>query len=637
MSLITIQCRLVASESTRQKLWKLMVQRNTPLINELLEQVARHPDFETWRQKGKLPADKDFDVVSQLCKSLKTDPRFTGQPGRFYSSAISVVKYIYKSWLAIQKQLQHKLDGKRSWLEMLKSDAQLVEASGYTLDALRTKAAEILAEVILQLESGKEKQGNSKAAAPNRNLSKLLFEAYRNTDDILRQCAICYLIKNGCKVNDTEEDPEKFVLRRRKVEVEIERLSEKLASRVPKGRELTNTRWLETLDLATTTVPQDNHEAKGWQDILLTKFSCLPFPVLLGGEDLRWSKNQEGRLCVEFTGLTELIFEVYCDRRQLPWFQRFWEDQETKRESKGQHSTALFALRSGRLAWQEGEGKGEPWQVHRLALHCTIDTRLWTKEGTEQVRSQKAAQITSYLTKKKKEDNLNKNQQVSNRTKAKQTSLKRMDTPFNRPSQPIYEGRSHILVGVSLGLDKPATVAVVDVIAQTVLTYRSVRQLLGENYPLLNRQRLEQQDGAHQRHKAQKRSAPNDFGASELGQYIDRLLAKEIVAIAISFQAGSIVLPDLKDMREIIQSELETRAQQKHPGLVEVQKLYAKQYRINIHQWSYNRLIESIQAQAAKAGISIEVGMQTRLGTVSVQEKARELAFSAYQSRVSKA
>ena len=55
MSQITIQCRLVASETTRQQLWQLMVEKNTPLINELLSQIGKHPEFETWRQKGKQP------------------------------------------------------------------------------------------------------------------------------------------------------------------------------------------------------------------------------------------------------------------------------------------------------------------------------------------------------------------------------------------------------------------------------------------------------------------------------------------------------------------------------------------------------------------------------------------------------
>ena len=56
MSQITIQCRLIANEPTRRQLWELMAQKNTPLINELLEQVGQHPDFPTWRQNGKLPA-----------------------------------------------------------------------------------------------------------------------------------------------------------------------------------------------------------------------------------------------------------------------------------------------------------------------------------------------------------------------------------------------------------------------------------------------------------------------------------------------------------------------------------------------------------------------------------------------------
>ncbi|MEM7717348.1 MAG: hypothetical protein AAF349_28030 [Cyanobacteria bacterium P01_A01_bin.68] len=45
------------------------------------------------------------------------------------------------------------------------------------------------------------------------------------------------------------------------------------------------------------------------------------------------------------------------------------------------------------------------------------------------------------------------------------------------------------------------------------------------------------------RHKAQKKSAPNNFGESELGQYVDRLLSKEIVAIAKTYSARSIVVP----------------------------------------------------------------------------------------------
>jgi len=121
MSQITVQCRLVASVSTRHHLWKLMADLNTPLIKELLAQMAQHPEFETWRKKGKLPAG----IVEQLCQPLKIDPRFTNQSGRFYTSAIAVVEYIYKSWFKLQQRLEQKLEGQIRWLGMLKSDEEL--------------------------------------------------------------------------------------------------------------------------------------------------------------------------------------------------------------------------------------------------------------------------------------------------------------------------------------------------------------------------------------------------------------------------------------------------------------------------------------------------------------------------------
>ncbi len=170
-----------------------------------------------------------------------------------------------------------------------------------------------------------------------------------------------------------------------------------------------------------------------------------------------------------------------------------------------------------------------------------------------------------------------------------------------------------------------------DVVKNEVLAYRSVKQLLGKNYNLLNRQRQQQQRLSHERHKAQKRNAPNSFGESELGQYVDRLLANEIVALAKTYQAGSIVIPKLRDMREQISSEIQSRAEKKCPGYKEVQQKYAKEYRMSVHRWSYGRLIESIKSQAAKAGISTEIGTQPIRG--SPQEKARDLAVFAYQER----
>ena len=84
--------------------------------------------------------------------------------------------------------------------------------------------------------------------------------------------------------------------------------------------------------------------------------------------------------------------------------------------------------------------------------------------------------------------NLHNNQQAFIRRK--QSTLARLDKPFPRPSKPFYQGQPHILVGVALGLDKPATVAVVDGLAGKEITYRIVKQLLGDNYELLNKGNL---------------------------------------------------------------------------------------------------------------------------------------------------
>jgi len=584
-----------------------MAELNTPLINELLRQVNQHPEFETWRQKGKHPTS----IVKELCQPLKTDPRFIGQPARFYASAIALVNYIYKSWFALMKRSQFQLEGKIRWLEMLKSDVELVESSGVSLDSLRTKAAEILAQ-FASLNTAETPSTNVKKAkkrkkgqnSDSNSLSKNLFDTYRNTEDNLTRCAISYLLKNGCKINEKEEDPKKFAQRRRKLEIQIERLREQLETRIPKGRDLTDTKWLETLFTATHNVPTNEAEAKCWQDSLLRQSKKMPFPVAYEtSEDMIWSKNQSGRICLEFSGSREHSFQVYCDSRQIHWFQRFLEDWQIKKNSKNkdsqeQHSSVLFTLRTCRIAWQEEEGKGNAWNVNHLTLYCTVDTRLWTDEGTNQVREEEAEKIAKNITQTKAKGDLNKNQQKH--LKSKITSLSRINNPFPRPSKSLYKGQSHILIGVSLGLEKPATVAVVDGTTGEVITYRSIRQLLGDNYKLLNRQRLQKHSLSHQRQIAQTLAAPNQFGESELGQYVDSLLAKEIIAIALNYSAGSIVLPNLDNMREQVQSEVQAKAEQKS-DLIEVQKQYAKQYRVSVHQWSYGRLMANIHSSAAKS------------------------------------
>lgn len=147
---------------------------------------------------------------------------------------------------------------------------------------------------------------------------------------------------------------------------------------------------------------------------------------------------------------------------------------ETKRSNKNQHSSGLFTLRSARLAWQVSEGKGNPY-MHRLTLHCTIDTRLWTSEGTEQVRQEKAADVAKKITQMESKGDLLATQQAY--VKRLNSTLTRINTPFDRPRKPLYKGQSHVVVGLSMGLEKPTTIVVWDAYATQVLAQYGTRQL----------------------------------------------------------------------------------------------------------------------------------------------------------------
>ncbi len=328
----------------------------------------------------------------------------------------------------------------------------------------------------------------------------------------------------------------------------------------PHGRDLTGEQWLEILTTATTKVPEDNNEARSWQDVLLTKSKSLPFPISIEtNEDLKWHKNETGRLCVRFNSLSEHTFQIYGDRRQSHWFHRFLEDREIKKEGKDKHSSGLFTLRSAKLAWKQGKEQNEPWNANRLILYCTVDTRLWSAEGTQQARQEKEAKLLKTLDNMKGKGELSPTQQAF--VLKKQSTLVKLANSFPRPSRQLYQGKPNIILGVAIGLDKPATVTIIDGHTGEAIAFRSIKQLLGKDYRLLNRQRQQKQTLSHLRHKAQKRAGDDFYGESNLGKYIDRLIAKAIMELAKQYQVSAIAVPRNEDMREIVQSEIKAKAE----------------------------------------------------------------------------
>jgi IS605 OrfB family transposase len=581
------------------------------------------------------------EVIEGLCKNLRAESRFQDMPGRFANAAENLVKYIYKSWFALQEKRRFRLQRKQHWLSMLRSDLELELESGCSLETLRTQATKILTKKKAELERNQKEKPDQAPKDNSKALFNSLFQAYDKAKAPLRRCAIAYLLKNNCQVSEVEEDPEAYQLRRRKKEIEIERLEEQLKSRLPQGRNLSEHEWLEAPKQEQGRIIKEERLRKV-QTSPIRKQNLVPFSISYEtNTDLRWSKNEQARICVSFNGkgISQHTFEVFCDQRQLHWFERLAQDYKIFTQHKEQVPAGLLTLRSARLVWQEGEGEGEPWQVHRLLLHCSVETRLWTAEGTEEVRAEKIAKTQKII------DSMKAKSTQSNKLTAYETSLKLLNTfqGFSRPSQAVYKSNPSIVIGVSFGRAKPATVAVVNVETGKVLAYRDVKQLLSKpikegktnkkktQYEQLKRWREQQSLNSHERHKAQKNGAPCNFGESKQGEYVDRLLAKAIVEVAKQYRASSIVLPDLRNIREATESEVRARAEQKFPGYQELQNSYAKDYRASIHRWSYNRLAECIQVKAERAGIATEKVRQPHGG--SPQENARDLVLAAFKNR----
>ncbi|MGF1459294.1 MAG: type V CRISPR-associated protein Cas12k [Leptolyngbyaceae cyanobacterium] len=589
----TIRCRLIATEESRQAIWQLMAERNTPLINEVLQQIPKHPDFAKWQQRGSLPDSAARVIIDRL----KNDPRFSGQPSYHYISAQKQVTYTFKSWLTIQRRKQWKLEGKRLWLEILQSDTKLAELAKCSIDKLHTEAEKILRRVTGQ------------------DSFKRLLERYKSERNLLCKCAIAYLLKRNLNI-EAEENPEQLEKRHHKTEVRIKRLEIQLQASLPKGRDLLGERQAVALAQSVLAPPEDDQSYEIWRNALTREPAQLPFPILYEtSECLQWKRNEHGRLSVSFSGLSEHILKVYCDMPHQHWFNRFFEDQETKRSGSDQHSAGLFTLRSAKLSWRPDPkhvNASAPWNRYYLNLSCTVDTRLWTQEGTQTVIQEKAANTAVKLESMREKSNLSPTQEGYIRRL--ESTLTKLQIPYPRPSRRPYSGKANILVGVSMGLDKPATVAVVDALTSEVLTYQSTKKLLDDNYRLLRRARTEQNKASHRGHKQRLRGGKNFAQESDISKQVDRLLAKAIVNLAQHYEAGSIVLPNLAYIREIVEAEINARAQSKVPDFVEGQKQYGKAYRTQVHRWGYGRLQEAISSKAGQAGIAIEITQQGSSG-----------------------
>jgi hypothetical protein len=603
MSVISIQCRLVASEPERKQLWLLMSGAHTPFVNTLLERVAQHPTFPDWKAGWQIPT-KELD---EIVKQIRQEETFAGLPGRWISSAKSQVAGIYKAWFKCLQRLRSKLIGQQTWLSMLQPDRDLIQVSGLTLEQLQERARIMLSQ-----------------DCPN------WFAAYREAKDELERISIAYLLKHHRKIPEGPEDLEKLAKIRRKVEIRIERLEIQLEAKLPSGRDLASDKYANVLAAGTSNLFETDEAFKQWQSELTTVPKSLPFPVnYASNSDLNWLMTPQGRLGVKFNGLGKLTFKIYCDRQQLPWFQRFYQDQQVYKQNPKEYSQALFTLRSVTLSWKEGTGKGDPWQANYLYLHCSLETLLWSQAGTQIICEQKAEKTKQVLDKLKEKEDLTPTQQKYQQRK--QTELGGLAGEYPRPQHPLYVGQSQLIVGVSLDIEQLASVALLDVTRGEVVAFRSLKQLLGKDYSLVHQLRYKRRQNAHDRKVNQAKGRDNKQNETQLATHVDRLIAKAIISFAQQSLARSIALPKIKDVREVVQSQIQAKAELRIPDSKELQQQYAKQYRMNAHRWSYRRLLDAICNRARKKGLIVEEGIHAHCDTA--MDRAKGVALSAYTLR----
>jgi len=678
----------------------------TLLVNELLEAIPQRPEFPEWQRRGTIARE----AVRIVLKPVKSKPAYTELPKRFFTSAELLVCYVYKSWLALQKRRQWQLAGKQRWLSAIEGDLKSILSSSLSLETVQTEARQILEQAEQEQESS-QPEANKAGKKPKRrpksqSLLRYLLDRHDKATGELERRAICHLLRHDLKVSEEENDPEtiQYLIDRKRIE--IERLTEQLQSRLPKGRDPNHERFLAKLEIAIA-LPEDGSDEvfdKWLGQKQLPELNSLPYPIIFGSsDDLYWnvlvnapaasdapakkksrkSKRPQERLQVRFKGLDEYDFKIQCDRRQLSTFRQFSTDYISHKQAPKDQKfgMGLFALRSASLIWKVDpdasnrrnrqkalmrkrpdlekdvkDGKAclidYPWETHRLYLHCTVDTRLLTQEGTEQVRLQKLNATQKSVEKAKQHQETDPSivltKRQAERRKAQETTIARLDKqqPPERPHIKPYQANPNIILGISLSRHEPVTVIVFDKSKHQVLECRTTASLLKirgiqsprnnqgivklqrEQQQLLRRWRRRRHHNLYQRPDEQKHDDYHQHDAeSQLGEYLDRLIAARVIALAIRWKAAVIALPEFSNIRESTESGIRARAEKKHPHHVELQAQYAKHYRREFHRWSFGRLEQYITESAKQRGIAIHKGQQPKHG--NEQEKALAVIASA--------
>ncbi|QUY40675.1 type V CRISPR-associated protein Cas12k [Acaryochloris marina] len=646
MTVRTIECALSAPEETRKLLWNWSVQY-TLLVKELMEQIARDQRFPKWMLKGEVPQtiiDKDF------LASLKLESQYAGLPNLFYVSARHAISQVYKSWFAIQKQSFFRLQNKQRWLNIVEK-VLAGKKTQQTHEEICTRAEQWLALVETQAKQGGIKK--------HQRFGQLMREAETQTEK-LDQLAIAYLLLNQLEIPEKPFKPKKLKQRFTKKRIEIERLETKVNAQLPEGRDPLGVTYFESLERAISLpeIPEDSNQLQAeWEmwrkQVQIPEDNPLPYPlIIMSCDKVYWPRierntdqtprrltkqSKQPQLGVAFSGFKEYVFRIQCGKKQLPIFRRFQEDstfirQQIKACKKHPEiippSWGVFPLRSGQLLWRPSnkhKDASQPWQRHRLYLHCTIDERLLSDEGTGQVCSEKLPATKENLlrSQKKTAQTQDKNQSIFQK-RQQSSHLRLSQGKICRPYTVPYIGNPNLVLGVSLSRQFPLQAAIINVSTQKQIATCTAQQLLqlhwggksqsgfsskqnNQNASLIERLQRERVLVRKARQKKQsKGKVLRSQKIERLGIYADRVIARRLVDWAISHRVGTIVLPKVEGLKESIEANLQAKARIKFPHYKALQQRYAKSIRAKYPLWSFSRLIQSISECANRNGIEVK-------------------------------
>ena len=220
---VTIRCALTANRETRKHLWELM-RTYTLLMNDLLEQVPQQPEFNQWRQQGRIP---DGKAIKPLLDTLKQQPAYMQLPGRFYDSAKRLTAEVYASWLALHRKRLGQILGKQRWIRAVETELELAKAHAFPLEDIRKEAQKAMTAA--QKKQSKGREGQLSARLERERLG-ILLEMHESTKSALRKRAINHLLLNQLEISPEEPDHQKLQERLEAKRIEVQRLETQLQS-----------------------------------------------------------------------------------------------------------------------------------------------------------------------------------------------------------------------------------------------------------------------------------------------------------------------------------------------------------------------------------------------------------------------